>query len=124
MTVSKAVAQKAKQDSVSAVQAYLTSLLYRRQEAQRDGLEPVAEILWSALAAIEEWLDTGEAPVNSREVLDSPLCHTLDFLLKWLAQPQARRQQIAQDIERYEVETGDEGAVRESRPRANKKIAS
>jgi hypothetical protein len=54
VTVNKTAPQKVKRDGVNAVQTFLTSLLYLRQEAQRDGLEPVAEILWNALAAIEE----------------------------------------------------------------------
>jgi hypothetical protein len=79
---------------VSALQTYLTSLLYLREEAKRDGLEPIADILWNAIAAVEAWLDSGESPVNSREVLDSPLCHSLDFLLKWLALSPAKQRQV------------------------------
>jgi hypothetical protein len=102
VTVSKAGPRKAKQDGLDALQTYLTSLLYLRQEAKRDGLDAVAEIIWDALAAIEEWLDTGKAPVKSSDVLDSPLCHSLDFLLQWMALPQTRQKQVARDIARYE----------------------
>jgi hypothetical protein len=82
MTVDKARAQEAKQSGASALQTYLTSLVYLRQEAKRDGLDAVAGIMWDALAAIERWLDTGNAPAHSPDILDSSLCHSLDFLLK------------------------------------------
>jgi hypothetical protein len=123
VTQSKARAQEAKHGGAEALQTYLTSLLYLRQEAKRDGLEPIAAIMWDALAALEAWLDTGEAPARSRDVLDSPLCHSLDFLIKWLALPPARQRQVAQDIARYEDGLSAE-AVPRSRPRASKRIAS
>jgi len=124
VTVSKAGRQRTKQDGVNALQTYLTSLLYLRQEAKRDGLDVVAEIMWNALAAIEAWLDTGKAPVSSLDVLDSPLCHSLDFLLKWMALPPARQRQITQDLARYEVGISAGEAVPRSWPRASKKIAN
>jgi hypothetical protein len=57
--------------AVNAMQTYMTSLLYLRQEARRDGLDAVADILWRALAAIEAWLDSGQAPVGSGDILDA-----------------------------------------------------
>ncbi len=102
------------------MQAYVTSLLYLRQEAKRDGLETIADIMWNALAAIETWLDTGKAPVNSRDVLDSPLCHSLEFLLKWLAMPPSRQRQVARDIARYEVGISSSEAGPRLRRRASK----
>jgi hypothetical protein len=123
MTVSKARTQEASGGGANALQTYLTSLLYLRQEARREGLDAIAGIMWDALAAREKWLDTGKAPAHSRELLDSPLCHSLDFLVKWLALPPDRRRQVAQDIARYEVGLGVEAAPR-SRPRASKRIAN
>jgi hypothetical protein len=124
MTVSKAKPQKTKQDGINDLQSYLTSLLYLRQEAKRDGLDVVAEIMWNALVAIEKWLDTGKAPVNSRDVLDSPLCHSLDFLINWLALPPARQRQAVQDIARFDVGISASEAVPQPRPGASKKIAN
>jgi hypothetical protein len=123
VTPGKARPQEAKHGWAEALQTYLTSLLYLRQEAKRDGLEPIAAIMWDALAALEAWLDTGEAPARSRDVLDSSLCHALDFLLKWLALPPARQRQVARDIGRYEDELSTE-AVPRVRSRASKRIAS
>jgi hypothetical protein len=124
VTVSKAVTRKAQQADVNALQTYLTSLLYLRQEAKRDGLDVVAAILWEALGAIENWLDTGEAPVSSHDVLDSPLCHSLDFLLNWVALSPARQQQVAQDIARYEVKTTTDKAAPRLLARVSKKRAN
>ena len=124
MTVSKAGQQRTKQDGVNTLQTYLTSLLYLRQEAKRDGLDVVAEIMWNALAAIEAWLDTGKAPVSSLDVLDSPLCHSLDFLLKWLALPPSRQRKVVQDLARYEAGPSSDEAVPQPRQRASKKIAN
>jgi hypothetical protein len=121
--VSKAELHIAKHDGANSLQSYVTSLAYLRQEAQRDGLDVVAEIMWDALAAIEAWLDSGKAPVSSRDVVDSTLCHSLDFLLKWLALPPARQHRVAQDIARYEGGLSAE-AVPRSRSRASKRIAS
>lgn len=84
------------QSRIAELQTYLTSLLYLREEAKRDGLEPVAQIIWNAIAALEAWLDTRESPVSSREVLDSPLCHSLDFMLRFLSMPPTKRRQAAQ----------------------------
>jgi hypothetical protein len=115
-------AQEVKHGGGTALQSYLTSLLYLREEAKRDGLDAVAGIMWDALAAIERWLETGNAPARSRDVLDSSLCHGLDFLLKWLALPPDRQRQVARDIGRYEGGLSAE-AVPRSRPRASKRIA-
>ena len=93
------------QGNVTKLQTYLTSLLYLRQEAQRDGLEPVAQIIWNAIAAVEAWLDTGDSPVSSQDVLDSPLCHSLDFMLRFLAMPPAKRRQAAMLLEDDHGET-------------------
>jgi hypothetical protein len=87
-------AEDAPRSRVAVLQTYLASLLYLREEARRDGLEPLANIIWNAIAAVETWLDSGESGVNSREVLDSPLCHSLDFLLKWLALPPAKQREV------------------------------
>jgi hypothetical protein len=124
VTASKAKAQEAKGDSARALQTYLTSLLYLRQEAKRDGLDAVADIMRNALAAIEAWLDTGKASVNSHDVLDSPLCHSLDFLLKWLALPPDRQREVAQDIARYEAEASAAEAVPRARRRVSRAIAN
>ena len=124
MTVSKAKQVEAKCDSARALQTYLASLLYLRQEAKRDGLDAVAEIMWNALAAIEAWLDTGKAAVNGSDVLDSPLCHSLDFLLKWLALPPDRQREVAQDIARYEAEASAADAVPRARRRVSRAIAN
>jgi hypothetical protein len=88
-------AEDAPRSPVAVLQTYLASLLYLREEARRDGLEPLADILWNAIAAVEAWLDSGESEVNSREVLDSSLCHSLDFLLKWLALPPAKQREVS-----------------------------
>jgi hypothetical protein len=104
MTASKAKPQEANHGGAAPLQTYLASLLYLRQEAKREGLDAVAEIMWNALTATEEWLNTGNVPAGGREILDSPLCHSLDFLLKWLVLSPARRRQVAQDIARYEAE--------------------
>jgi hypothetical protein len=124
VTVSKTAPQKLKRDGVNAMQTYLTSLMYLRQEAQRDGLEPVAEILWNALAAIEQWLDTGKAPVKSSDILDSPLCHSLEFLMKWTALPPATQRQVAKDIDRYEAVAGVGESVSRPRRLANRKTVN
>jgi len=58
--------------------------------------------MWDALVAMEGWLDTGDAPASSFEVLDSPLCHSLEFLLKWLTLPPDRQRQVARDIAKYQ----------------------
>jgi hypothetical protein len=124
VTASKAKAQEAKGDSARALQTYLTSLLYLRQEAKRDGLDAVADIMRNALAAIEAWLDTGKASISSHDVLDSPLCHSLDFLLKWLALPPERQREVAQDIARYEAEASAAEAVPRARRRVSRAIAN
>lgn len=133
MTVNKAKRQEAKDDSVRTLKTYLASLIYLRQEAirdgldveaMRDGLDVVAKIMWNAIAAIEAWLRTGKESVDSSEILDSPLCHSLDFLLKWLALPPDRRRQVAQDIAQYETGTSSGEVVPCSRLRASKKIAN
>ena len=123
MTVSKARPQETKHGGGDALQAYLTSLAYLRQEAQRDGLDAVAEIMWDALAAIGAWLDTGKAPLDSRAALSSSLCHSLEFLVKWLALPPDRQRQVARDIASYEAGLGGEAAP-PPRPRASKKTAN
>lgn len=112
MTVSKAKPQEEKHGGADALQAYLTSLAYLRQEAQRDGLDAVADIMWDALAAIGAWLDTGKAPLDSRTALNSSLCHSLEFLIRWLALPPDRQRQVAHDISRYEVGLEVEAAPR------------
>lgn len=124
MTMTQAAAAETSEAAASALQSYLTSLLYLREEARRDGLHVVAGIMWEALAAIQAWLDTADAPVHHPAVLDSSLCHSLDFLLKWLALPSPGRRRVAQEIARYEerIETGD--AVRRPRPRISRKITS
>ena len=122
-TASKAKPREVNQKAAHSLQAYLTSLLYLRQEAKRDGLEAVAGIMHEALAAIEDWLNTGLAPVESRDLLDSSLCHSLDFMLKWLALPPARRLEVARDIARYEAGPSD-AAVPPSRRRVSKMTAS
>jgi hypothetical protein len=110
VTASKAKPQEAIPGRTNTLQSYLTSLLYLRQEAKHEGLDAVAEIMWNALAAMEEWLNSGNAPVDSREILDSPLCHSLNFLLQWLVLSPARQRQVVQHIARYEAEisTGED----------------
>ena len=98
MTIGKATQQEARLNDAHALRGYLTSLVYLRQEAKRDGLEVVAEIMWNALASIEEWLGTGRAPESSVGVLDSSLCHALDFLFQWMALPPTRQRQVAKHI--------------------------
>jgi hypothetical protein len=122
VTVSKAKPQEAKHGGADALQSYLTSLAYLRQEAQRDGLDAVADIMWDALAAIGAWLDTGKAPLDSRAALNSSLCHSLEFLIKWLALPPHRQRQVARDIAMYE-EGPDGEATPRLRPRASKEKA-
>jgi hypothetical protein len=122
VSVSKAKPQQAKHGGGEALQAYLTSLAYLRQEAKRDGLDAVADIMWDALAAIGAWLDTGKAPLDSRAALNSSLCHSLEFLIKWLALPPDRQRQVANDIARYEEGLDGEAAV-PSKPRASKEKA-
>ena len=121
-TASKAKPREVNQKATHSLQAYTTSLLYLRQEAKRDGLEAVAGIMWNALAAIEDWLNTGQAPVDSRDLLDSSLCHSLDFMLKWLELPLARRLEVARDIARYEA--GPSAALSPSRRRVSKLTAN
>jgi len=84
------------------LQHYLVSLLYLSKEAEHDGLDAVAAIIWDAVAAIEAWLDTGNAPARSAEVLDSSLCHSLEFLLKWLALPAGKQVDVLRTISDYE----------------------
>jgi hypothetical protein len=79
----------------SDLQAYVTSLLYLRQEALRDGLEPIAAILWNTLAAVEAWLESPESPIASHDIIDSSFCHSLDFLLKWTMLPAAKQRHLA-----------------------------
>jgi hypothetical protein len=121
MTGSKARPHDVNHRTVNALQTYLTSLLYLRQEAKRDGLPVVARIMWQALAEIEEWLDTGKAPVSVHEILDSPLCRSLDFLLRWMALSPAKQQEVAQNIARYELETNAGDAMLRSRSRVSRK---
>jgi hypothetical protein len=85
-----------------ALQSYLISLAYLHQEAKRDRLEPVAQIMWNAMAAIETWLDTRESPVSSRAIMDSSLCNGLDFILKWLSLRPDQRRLVASLVARYE----------------------
>jgi hypothetical protein len=87
---------------VAKLQAYVTSLLYLRQEAQRDGLEPIAAILWNALAAVEAWLETPESPITSQEIINSSFCHSLDFLLKWTMLPPAKQRALAGFLAEHE----------------------
>jgi hypothetical protein len=127
VTVSKAKPQEVKHPRLrggrlggDVLQAYLTSLAYLRQEAKRDGLDAVAEIMWDALAAIEAWLDTGKAPLDSRAALNSSLCYSLEFLIKWLALPPDRQRDVARDIAQYEAGLSAETVPQ---PRASRKIA-
>jgi hypothetical protein len=106
--------QDAKHGGAKALRSYLTSLLYLRQEAKREGLDAVADIMWDGLAAIEQWLDTGKAPAHSREVLDSSLCYALEFLLTWVDLPPDSQRQVAHDIARYEEEI----SANDAQPRA------
>jgi hypothetical protein len=123
MTVNNALGPEVKHGG-NALQSYLTSLVYLRQEAKRDGLEPIAEIMCGAVAAIEQWLASGEVPAHSREVLNSSLCHSLDFLFHWRSLPPARQRQVAYDIARYESGTDDREVAAPARRRASKRIAS
>ena len=107
----------------SAVQNYLASLAYLRAEAKRDGLDAIAEIIWEALAAIETWLDTGNTSATSSRVLDSSLCHSLEFLLKWLSLPPDGQRHIAQNIARYEAEPIASETLPRSRHRVSKTMA-
>ena len=102
----------------------MTSLLYLREEAERDGLQAVAKIMWEALAAMERWLDSGQAPVGSHDILDSPLCHSLDFLLKWLSLPAESQRRVARNIADYETDFGPDTAMPRPRRRLSKKTAS
>lgn len=121
MKASKAMPRQSNHAAAAdALQTYLTSLLFLRQEAKREGLHVVAGIMWEALATIEAWLDTGSAPAHSHEVLDSSFCHSLDFLLKWLSLPPGRQREVAQDIARYEREAGASHAVPHSQRRVSK----
>ena len=104
MTSRRGVTEEAKKTRITALQGYITSLLYLREEATRDGLTPVADILQKALASIEAWIDSRESPVNSASVLDSSLCHSLDFLLKWLALPPDKQRQVARALSHHESE--------------------
>lgn len=108
---------------LEAVQTYMTSLLYLRQEAKRDGLEVVADIMWNALAGLEKWLDSGQAPVGSRDILDLPLCRSLEFLFNWMALPPDKQKQVIREIARYEVSQGADAARPGERRRVSKKIA-
>jgi hypothetical protein len=91
VTVIKAKPQEAKHGGGDVLQPYLTSL------------DAIADIMWDALAAIEAWLDTGKAPLDSRAALSSSLCHSPKFLIKWLALPPERQRRVARDIARYEA---------------------
>ena len=104
MTVAAAEAET-RGAGASEMRTYLASLAYLRQEAERDGLDVVATILLEALAALERWLDSGTAPVESQDMLDASLCHALSFLLKWLALPQTKQRKVAEVIASYEVES-------------------
>jgi hypothetical protein len=122
--VKAATAQpEARRGTKGTLQAYLASLLYLRQEAQRDGLDAVAAIMWDALVALERWLDSGAAGVASQEMLNVPLCHALDFLLKWRALPAARQQKLAQVIADYESEASADAAAVPRRARVSRKTA-
>jgi hypothetical protein len=124
VTMSKAAPREANKTAADALQAYLTSLLYLREEARREGLDVVAGIMWDALAAIEAWLDSGNAPAHHPDVLNSSLCHSLNFLIKWLALPPASKRKVAQEITRYEDHIGAGQAVTRPRPRASRKLAN
>jgi hypothetical protein len=124
VTAGKAKLQATNRDAVSAMQAYITSLLYLRQEARRDGLEVVADIMWNALAAIEKWLDSGQAPVGSGAILDLPLCHSLEFLFTWTALPRDKQKQVVREITRYETSQEVNRAGPRPRRRISKAIAS
>ena len=106
-----------------ALQAYLASLLYLRQEAQRDGLDAVASIMWEALAAIERWLDSGASALAGQDMLDASLCHALDFLLKWRTLPPAGQQEVAQVIAGYESKADAHGAAVSRRVRVSRRTA-
>jgi hypothetical protein len=124
VTASKATRPQEKHGGGGALQSYLTSLIYLRQEAKRDGLDAIADIMWGAVAAIERWLDTGTAPAHSPEVLNSSLCHSLDFLLHWRALPPARQREVARDIARYEEEISTDVALPVPRQKASRKTAN
>ena len=123
MTSGRAKLQATDHDAVSTVRAYMTSLLYLRQEARRDGLEVVADILWDALAGIEKWLDSGQGPVGSGDILDLPLCRSLDFLFVWMALPRDKRKQVVREIARYEMSQEVKRAGAKSRRRISKTTA-
>jgi hypothetical protein len=110
------VPETASRSHVAKLQAYVTSLLYLRQEAQRDGLEPIAAILWNALAAVEAWLETPESPIASHELIDSSFCHSLDFLLKWTMLPAAKQRALAGLLADHEGAPSDMNG--NARPRA------
>lgn len=123
MRTSKAARRKVNGGGQNALQSYLASLLYLREEARRDGLPVVAGIMWEALAAIEAWLDSGKTPAHHPDVLNSSLCHSLDFMLKWLALPPATKRKVALELARYE----DGGADNDApglRPRVSTRIAN
>jgi hypothetical protein len=100
----KRLPEKERRARITALQGYITSLLYLREEATRDGLHPVADILQRALASIEAWIDSRESQVDSAALLDSSLCHSLDFLLKWLALPPDKQRQVARTLSQHESE--------------------
>jgi hypothetical protein len=114
---------EARRGTKGTLQAYLASLLYLRQEAERDGLDAVASIMWNALAAVERWLDSGAVPLATEDMLDVPLCHALDFLFKWRTLPQARQQKVAQVIADYELEVTADAAVTPRPARVSRKTA-
>jgi hypothetical protein len=123
VTASKKKPPATQRCPVDAVQAYMTSLIYLREEARRDGLEAVADILWNALASIEKWLESWQAPLGSHDILDLPLCRSLEFLFNWMALPQHKQKEVVQEIARYEVTQAASVAGPPVRRRVSKKIA-
>jgi len=120
---SPGVQAEARRGGRGTLEAYLASLLYLRREAQRDGLETVAAIMWDALASVERWLDSGAAGVVSHEMLNVPLCQALDFLLKWRDLPAARQRRVAQVIACYETKSAAKTAPA-PRGRVSRRTAS
>jgi hypothetical protein len=116
-------AEQMKKDGVKSLSTYLSCLLYLRQEARRDGLDAIANVLGTALNSIGNWLDTGKAPVRSEDMVDSQFCHTMEFLFRWMVLPLSEQRSVLQEINKFEEGLTMERAARQLR-RVSKKTAN
>ncbi|MGA7239906.1 MAG: hypothetical protein WBY44_29770 [Bryobacteraceae bacterium] len=118
----KPQASRTKNHQESLLKSYLSSLLYLREDAKREGLKSIATIMENALQSIEHWVDTGKVNIAKHDLLDPSLMHALNFLLLWLNLSREKQQAAIKELARYEEQIAPIAkAVPKGRP--NKRIA-